>query len=49
MMKETLKKSSLKLIKNLALKTAIYEANTMCNFIYGQPKQPKKLQKLRKF
>ncbi|HEL7536031.1 TPA: cyclic lactone autoinducer peptide [Enterococcus faecium] len=28
---------------------ATYEANTMCNFMYGQPKIPSKIKKLRKF
>ncbi|EIP8069495.1 TPA: cyclic lactone autoinducer peptide [Enterococcus faecalis] len=28
---------------------ATYEANTMCNFMYGQPKLPSKIKKLRKF
>lgn len=48
-MKKNLKKQSLKVIKGAALKVATYEANTMCNFMYGQPKQPKNLSKLRKF
>lgn len=32
--------TTLKLIKNIALGTAIFDINTMCTFIFGQKKIP---------
>ncbi|WP_376716960.1 cyclic lactone autoinducer peptide [Enterococcus durans] len=48
-MMKNLKNPALKAIKKAALKVATYEANAMCNFMYGQPKLPSKIKKLRKF
>jgi cyclic lactone autoinducer peptide len=43
-----MKNQLLTLVKLLAFKTATYDANVMCTFIFGQKKLPTSVAKLKK-
>ncbi len=48
-MKKIMKELPLKLVSQIALKTAQKEANSACLFLGYQPKAPDNMKKLRKF